>query len=178
MRKERGFTLIELIVTLAVLAIVAGFAIPGFNSLIQSNRSVALAEDLLSAVNYARSEAVRRGQRVSLCASDNGTSCTGDWVDGWIVVVDTATTDTANAPVVANIDAVLRHWEGPGLNAAITVEQPAGTDRSFIRYTRTGTLARTGNARLQTSIANCASDRAHRIDIRQGGAVNRSRADC
>lgn len=173
MRNERGFTLIELIVTLAVLAIVAGLAMPGFNNLIQSNRAAALGEDLLTAVNYTRSEAVRRGQRVSLCASNNGTDCQGGWTDGWIVVVDTAS--GTSGPTV---DEVLRHWEGPGDDASIVVNQPTGTARTFVRYARNGTLDGSGNASLVSSIANCSGARAQRIDIRQGGAPSRSRVDC
>src|SRR5690625_331574 len=75
MGRIRGFTLIELMVTLAVFAIVAGLAIPSFTQMIRDNRSVALADNLLSAAQYARAQAVTVKGAVSLCASADGATC-------------------------------------------------------------------------------------------------------
>jgi len=56
----RGFTLLELIITIGIFAIIAGFAIPGFQNLIEANRVTTQTNNLLSALKTARSEAVRR----------------------------------------------------------------------------------------------------------------------
>lgn len=75
-----GFTLIELMVTLAVLAVLAALAAPSFSTLINSNRLAGAANDLVGALQVARMEAIRRGQSVVLCPSTDGSACSGgDW---------------------------------------------------------------------------------------------------
>lgn len=77
---SRGFTLVELAVTLAVLAILVTMAVPAFTTLINGNRLTAQANELVADVQAARSEAVRRNQRVTLCPStDNATCSGGNW---------------------------------------------------------------------------------------------------
>ena len=85
--KSAGFTLYELMVTLAVAAIIISFGVPSFQSLVQDNRAVTHTNDLVTALNYARSEATRRGAPIDVCASTDGAACSGanDWTVGWIV---------------------------------------------------------------------------------------------
>lgn len=82
---KRGFTLIELMVTVAVLAILVTVAIPNFQTFLMNSRMASQANDVITALNLARSEAVKRAANVTVCASSNGTSCTGGWAQGWIV---------------------------------------------------------------------------------------------
>ncbi|NDP48691.1 MAG: prepilin-type N-terminal cleavage/methylation domain-containing protein [Sulfuriferula multivorans] len=81
----RGFTLIELLVTMAVAAILLTVALPNFQNFVINSRMATQANDLITALNMARSEAVKRGANVTICASSNQTSCTGGWQQGWIV---------------------------------------------------------------------------------------------
>lgn len=87
---HKGFTLIEMVVTIAILAILLTIAIPSFRALIINNRITAQANDFVSDVTYARAEAVRRNMRVSVCKSNDGATCTAgfDWSGGWIVFTD------------------------------------------------------------------------------------------
>jgi type IV fimbrial biogenesis protein FimT len=79
-RTSRGFTLVELVVTLAVLAIVIGIAVPAFNALIQRNRLTTAANEMVAALQTAKLEAVRRNRRVEVCPTANGSTCSGsDW---------------------------------------------------------------------------------------------------
>jgi type IV fimbrial biogenesis protein FimT len=85
--RVHGFTLVELAVTMAIMAILAMIAIPAFNNISLGTKLNSISNAFVSSVQLARSEAIKRNQPVSLCASSNGTSCGSDWSAGWIVAV-------------------------------------------------------------------------------------------
>ena len=85
----RGFTLIEILVTLSVAAILMGMAVPAFNSFVLNDRDVGQINSLVGSLNYARSEAIKRASAngIIVCPSANGTTCSGTaWAGGWIVL--------------------------------------------------------------------------------------------
>lgn len=88
--KNRGFTLIELMVTLAIMVVMLSWAVPSFRTIIQNNRITTQANEFLSAISIARSEAIKRGVSVSLCSSTDQATCSGaaTWENGWIVFSD------------------------------------------------------------------------------------------
>lgn len=94
--RESGFTLIELIVTVAVLAILLFVAVPNFSGFVSDSRVEATKNKLISSVAHARSEAITRGERVVICRKNqNANTCAGtnqngtaDWSEGWLVYVD------------------------------------------------------------------------------------------
>jgi type IV fimbrial biogenesis protein FimT len=98
MQMKRGFTLTELCVVLAVMAIVATFAMPSFFAWQLRDQVDARARALLSTLSLARAEAIRRGARVTLCRIDSARRCLAsgkacengvtDWSCGWGVFVD------------------------------------------------------------------------------------------
>lgn len=85
--QSKGFTLIEVLVTVLIVGILASVASPVYRSLIVSTRLSGEMNALIGALNVARSEAQKRGQTVSICA---GTAlvCTTDWTAGWLVLLD------------------------------------------------------------------------------------------
>lgn len=89
-RRRHGFTLLELMVTVAVAAILVGLSASPMSRMFASNRVQTEASGLVADLMYARSEAVRRGQGVTVCASSDGSSCVGTntWQNGWIVIAD------------------------------------------------------------------------------------------
>ena len=95
MTHSGAFTLIELMVVLAIMAILITVGIPGYQTFVLNNQLTAQSNDFIASLRYARSEAIKRGQHVAMCksqadASGNRNACDGTgWEDGWIVYIDT-----------------------------------------------------------------------------------------
>lgn len=175
-KNQAAFTIIELMVTLAVLAVVLGIAVPSFTAQIQNNRVKALTEDLVTSINFARMEALKRGKRVSVCASVNGTACGGGWADGWITFIDGAASDIAATPVISNPADILRVQQKAGDGTSIG----EANSKTFLRYTATGMLGRTvtNNIVITISSAGCKSNVAKKININLAGMVSVDSVAC
>lgn len=90
MKNQSGFTLVELMVVLAIAVFLITSAIPSFQSFIQNNRMSSTTHGFITSMNLARSEAVKRGTQVTMCKSGDSATCVnnGGWEQGWIVFVD------------------------------------------------------------------------------------------
>lgn len=95
LRLTKGLTLVELMVTLAVLAILMALAIPELSPFIARRRAESQADALASSMRFARMEAIKRGQRIAVCpiqdAHAQSLSCSGstaNWTNGWVIFVD------------------------------------------------------------------------------------------
>lgn len=119
MGRMAGITLIELVVALAIALILIAASAPSFRTVMTNARISAHANELISALNLARSEAVKRGRRVVLCKSGNGTACatSGDWSQGWIVFVDMDNNASVDA---ASGDSVIRVYQALDGNDTLT----------------------------------------------------------
>ena len=84
MKKQTGFTIIELMITLALVAILAGFALPALQDLVTNNRATAQANNFLAALTLARSEAIKRRASVDVVAVDESDGA-NEWGPGWQV---------------------------------------------------------------------------------------------
>lgn len=106
---QLGFTLVELMITIVVLVIIISVGLPGFQQYIASSRSTALSNDLLTASQLARSEAVKRSENVNVCRRNAaGTACANDtdWSAGWMVISEANEVIRVWAPIDgANITA-------------------------------------------------------------------------
>ena len=88
-RPAGGFTLVELLVTIVVLSILLGLAVPAFRSFMQNDQQWTQTSNLVVGLNMARSEAIKDDLNgvAKICSSNNGTTCTGSaWEGGWIVL--------------------------------------------------------------------------------------------
>lgn len=78
---QTGFTLIELMIVIVLLAVIAAVAVPGFQTLVENNQVTSSTNRLVGALNFARSEALREGQQVTLQPTG------GDWGQGFEIVM-------------------------------------------------------------------------------------------
>jgi len=152
MKKDSGFTIIELMVTISLAAILAAVAIPSMQGLIARNQITSANNELLGATMYARSEAVMRGLPVRVCNSSTTMStapaCAGDssWASGWIVFVDADANDA-----VSSGDTVLRVFANSSNSITIT---PATGNARGVMYDRNGRAEGISAAGTHTTTGN------------------------
>jgi type IV fimbrial biogenesis protein FimT len=84
--RDRGFTLIEMMVAITVMVILSMIAVPSFRDASLSSQLRSSANDFIASANFARGEAIKRGTAVIMCVSVDGSTCAaGGWEQGWIV---------------------------------------------------------------------------------------------
>lgn len=134
-----GYTLIELMVTIAVAAIVMGVAVPSFNATVRSNRLTTSANDWVSTLNFARSEAIKRSVPVSV--KRNGAN-SQQWEGGWDIFVDLNGDgdfdDDDSTPCEASDDCLLKRYDA--LPAGYTLRTGSSTSyKDYATYLAGGT---------------------------------------
>jgi len=160
---QAGFTLMELLLAIAVLAILTTLALPAFTQFIQNNRLASEANEMVASFQFARSEALKRGVPVQVCSSSNGTGCDGgDWAQGWIAMADPGGTD----------EEVLRVWVSPGDDFTFT---PTGGTVSF---EPNGFSTANAAQQVEMLLSGCTNDSARRVLVERTGRVASQRVDC
>lgn len=97
-KRQLGFTLIELVTTLGVATILISMAIPGVNTFLMNSRQSSSVNELVSAMHLARSAAVTKNTRITVCVSSDGSNCdSSDWDQGWIVFADADSDQSVDA---------------------------------------------------------------------------------
>ncbi|RQW27219.1 prepilin-type N-terminal cleavage/methylation domain-containing protein [Rhodobacteraceae bacterium CH30] len=104
-KRTRGFSLVELLVTLSIFAIVLAMAVPSFQSFLLKNQARGIASDLSRSLWQARNQALALGRAVTVCAraEDGGCLASQDWTRGWLVYRGPATTAPAADTLIAEV---------------------------------------------------------------------------
>lgn len=161
-RAARGFSLMELMITLAVLAILLSLAVPSFTSVINANRLTAQANELVADLQLARTEAIRRNQRVTVCPSLDNATCAagGSWANRIVIAPVGAGNEvirvSASRPplqlsggvtsIVFRPDGIARDAAGLLLSTTLTVCLPTTTPQQNVRQ-----VALQSGSRVSTS---------------------------
>ncbi|MDD3937832.1 GspH/FimT family pseudopilin [Rhodoferax sp.] len=175
----QGFTLVELLVTLTIAAILLSLAVPSLASFVQSARLRGSSNELASALMFARSEAIKRGHAVTVCKSENpnaldpscGTSAT--WQQGWLVFVDHDRDGVVDGSATPS-DLVLRVGAAdiPGLTVSV-----ASNFRNYIQYTSNGVSV--GSDKLADgNLSMCLNNKSQVLTIGTTGRLSISSGAC
>lgn len=142
--------MVELMITLVVAAILLAVGIPSFRSLIQNNKSVAQANQLVASLNFARTEALKRRAKVALCPMNSGkTGCGGgsNWsTNGWLAFVDANSNDSFDTAS----EELLKKWQDSAGKSDTTITGTAAA----LGYTSAGALTTAGSIGLRVSVSN------------------------
>lgn len=141
--RANGLTLVELMVTVAIMAIFLAIGVPGLRQFMVKDSQASVANDLLTILNYARGEAIKQSTPMTLCPSSDGTSCTGGWSSGWIMFADKNSNGTVDS---AGNEKILRLHDAPigGASVGSALKDNGGTAVTRITYSRNGTANHTG----------------------------------
>ncbi len=146
-RQVRGFTIIEMMMTVSIVAALSAVAVPSMGEFVRNSAMRGHAIDLMGSIALARSEAIKRSSRVILCRSADPLAltptCGGndrDWSSGWLVFVAEDTNNTFNLGTD-----ILLHV-GQAAPAQVSVRSN-GTGNNYLVYNGDGTLDESGSAR-------------------------------
>ncbi len=132
-RARCGFTLVEMIMTMAIAAILLTIAIPSFRYVTNSNRIAGELNGLLGDLQFARAEAIKEGRTVTVCVSNDGATCANSttWQSGWIVF-------SRSRPTWACVDA--GRDDLPPANDTFEHATPSMPRTTFLRSPSTATV--------------------------------------
>lgn len=166
---QRGVTLVELIVTLAIVAIVVMAGLPMLGDFTRDSRIVSRTNDMVAVLNFARSEAVKRTEFISMCPSSDQATCTGgtDWTVGWIVWLD------ETGPGDGTVDSGETIIRVGGATQAMSISSGADS----ITYDSAGALTGAG-VTITLRPDGCEANEQRQIDITLSGRPRASQVSC
>lgn len=170
MNGQNGFTLVELMITVVVAAILLGLAVPNYFNMVQNNQIIATVNKLSASLNYARLEAIKRGDQVSVCAAAssalNSCGSSAQWGQGWIVFVD----ENDNNVIDVN-DTLIR------VNEQLPTGVTLSSASAIVTYDGTGFLSSNATT-FSVSASQCTGDSGRQLSIAASGRLSISSVAC
>lgn len=168
MPRVSGFTIIELMFVVALIAVLLSIGAPALTTMVMNNRISTAAGDLMSDFTFARATAISRSQRVGICASSDLAACNGSsWGQGWIIYMDANNNgdfDTGTETIVRVREALAAGLTVTPTPSALSIvfrpSGPADAARTFVvckqgYIGRNVALNATGRALSTPTSANC-----------------------
>jgi type IV fimbrial biogenesis protein FimT len=170
-RKSSGLTLLEVLITLSILAIISVFAFPSMSELLRDKRASSQVKKVVASIEYARSESVSRNIPVSICSSSNLSSCKvsdiTSWEDGWI-----AFTDRDGSGAINDSDMVLRAFSSESATSSLTLTVGAFT------LSPSGFLGESSAVAMVYQPNNCTGNNRFTVTIQLTGRHRVTRGSC
>lgn len=165
-----GYTMMELLVAILLGTILIVIAVPNYQQFIRNNQAVTLTTDFTDSLAYARTEAIKRGTPVSVCAASSTAlvACggSGNWSNGWIIFIDSAISGTVTG--AANI---LKTHDPLAAGTSIT------TGQAFINYAPTG-FVNAGTGTFTIAAPGCVGNNGSLITIIASGRADVAAVAC
>lgn len=153
-----GFSLFELLIVLALIVVVCSFSVPSFSTMTQRSTRFALLQQLLHQLQFCRQAAMQLGTTISLCPSDDGRHCQGQWQQGYVIFTDNLHDHIIHSPQqILRYQQILSHqttlyyrgfptsryiqWQSNGLTR--------GQNGSFYLGERRVVISHSGRARIE-----------------------------
>ncbi|ABA56520.1 putative type-4 fimbrial pilin related signal peptide protein (plasmid) [Nitrosococcus oceani ATCC 19707] len=173
MRHTHGFTLAELIITLAIAAILTTMAVPSFTGAIRTDRLVTDTNTLITTFTLARTEAIKRGMQAAVCSGSETAGCGGSWNDGWIVFVDS----DEDCAYTTGTDTLLRVSQGLD-NSTLKVKQNGSSKVCTAFNSRGMNTTATFNEELTFTLCSPGLGKTRILSINPVGRANKSEGTC
>jgi type IV fimbrial biogenesis protein FimT len=168
MKKQAAFTLVELMVTLALAIILASFALPNIRSTLLNNRITTKTNTLVGAINYARGEAISRSNSGSIVVVQP-LAADKSWDEGWRVWVDINENENPDA------QDIIKRFDFKNDNIEVSID----TELEYIHYINQGRVRLPSNANQITfTICHTDYERGHQVTILPTGRVRTTRFEC
>lgn len=161
--RSQGLSLLELLFGLLLVSILLGLGLPSFTRLLAEQRTVAASADLHASIFHARSLAIHRNQRVTLCTTNDGVQCQSDigWHAGWLMFEDV----NGNAMVDAG-EVVVSVTQAVASGLRLVGNAPV---RNYVSYTATGAARMQSGALQIGTISICSQGQGREIVINSAG---------
>lgn len=171
-RSIQGSTLIELMVVLVVAAVLLSMAAPSFVGIMRTSRIATAANGLIASLQLARSEAIKRAVRVTVCAGSEATGCDagGGWQDGWLVFVDFNENGTFESG-----DQLLRVIDSVARSVRVSGNDPVS---QYVSFVPTGVARQVSGALQMGTISLCDGEIGRSLVLNATGRLRLGVGEC